>query len=647
MNRTLISLAILKINWETNRVDYIDNFIPFLGYLLYKRNYEKFDSAGLSGLKSDFKDEYGLVIPNYALLTICNRASKQNLKLLRRDSGVFYVNREKAASFDNSVNRMEVSNKFEAIILRIIDFAKEQYNMIVTESQVTDSIIAFLKHHDLDILFASHEQSALPIVSSNAKFKYVISSYAIYAKTHEQEYFNALADLAIGNALACAILYSDSTYSGRLKDLNLYLDTPLILTLLGLSGSFKEEAFGELLAMLKEDDAKLKILATTRGEVDTILSNTFDVLEKGEENIDIEKAPIAVRHCINNGITASDLELKMAGLDELLNKHGIEKSKVPDYMASKEYQIDEEELKQIIIDTYKTHSPDFVLTQRKDRTIDRDVKVLAGIYRFRRGLKPRNIRQSKDLFITSNTSLAYASRRYELKQDGDPQIVPSCLTDVFIGTFLWLQSPQKVIELNEKKFIADCYAAKQPTESLIRTYMLEVEKLKKDKKINMNDYYLLRSHQIAFRLLEEKTMGDPDEITGEAIGDIIQRIKADIKGQAEIDLQLEKQLHQDTIEELKNQKEKYAEREGQIDAWAEGMAKKLTNAIWFSIFVVLVTVYLATTNLGLNLPKIIIWFFIAVQIILTLLGLLFGFTFWGIRDKLINKIKNWILTVRR
>lgn len=646
MNRTLISLAILKINWETNRVDYIDNFIPFLGFLLYKKNYDKFDTDGLSGLKADFKDEYGLIIPNYALLTICNRASKQNLRLLKRDSGVFYVDRDKAASYDNSVTQQEVANKFEAIIVRIIDFAKEQYDMIVTESQVTDSIIAFLKHHDLDILFACHEQSTLPIVNSNAKLKYLISSYAIYAKKYEIEYFNALADLAIGNALACAILYSDSTYSGRLKNLNLYLDTPLILTLLGLSGSFKEEAFGELLAMLKADEANLKILATTRGEVDTILRNTFEALEKGEENINIEKAPIAVRHCINNGITASDLELKMACLDDMLSKHGIEKSKVPDYMASKEFQIDEEELKQIIIDTYKTHSPDFVLTQRKDRTIDRDVKVLAGIYRFRRGLKPRNIRQSKDLFITSNTSLAYASRRYELKQDGDPQIVPSCLTDVFIGTLLWLQSPQKVIELNEKKFIADCYAAKQPTEPLIRTYMLEVEKLKKDNKINMNDYYLLRSHQIAFRLLEEKTMGDPDEITGETIGDIIQRIKADIKGQAEIDLQKEKQLHQNTKDELKNQKEKYAEREGQIDAWAELMARRVTNIIWFAFFVLLVTVYLATTTPGLNIPNYIFWFFIVVQIVLTLMGLLFGFTFWGIRDKIINKIKHWILTVR-
>ena len=57
MNRTLISLAILKINWENARVDYIDNFIPFLGYLLHKKGYDHLEPDDLKNLKNDFKDE--------------------------------------------------------------------------------------------------------------------------------------------------------------------------------------------------------------------------------------------------------------------------------------------------------------------------------------------------------------------------------------------------------------------------------------------------------------------------------------------------------------------------------------------------------------------------------------------------------------
>lgn len=645
MNRTLLSLAILKINWENARVDYIDNFIPFLGYLLYKKNYDHLESDDLKNLKNDFKEEYGLLIPNYALLTICNRASKPKQKLLHRESGIFYVEKNEVAKYDNSSKQKEVSDKFTAIIKRIIEFAYEQFKMTVTEDEISDAIIHFLKHHDLDILFAARDLSVLPKVNNNAKNKYIISSYAIYAKEHEKEYFNALADLAIGNALACAILYSDTTYSGRLKKLNLYLDTPLILTMIGLSGKFKEDAFEELLNMLKADQANLKILETTRGEVDTILSNSLAMLEKGEDNINIEKAPIAVKHCLDNGISASDLEMKIAGLEETLSNHGITKSKVPDYMESKDFQIDEELLKQTIIDTYKIHSPDFVLTQSKDRTIDRDVKVLSGIYRFRRGFKPRSIRESKDLFVTSNTSLAYASRLYEQNQDKDTKVVPSCLTDVFIGTVLWLQSPQKVIELNEKKFIADCYAAKQPSETLIKTYIAEVEKLRQNKRINQEEYYLLRSHQTAIKLLEEKTMGDPDEITGETIGDIIARIKANIKGQAEIDLQEERKQHQATKNELESQIERYEDRENRIDERAEEIATMIANIIWGLIFVFLLVMLFVTTVPGISVASYIFAVLVVVQIVVTAMNLGWGFTFWDIRKKMIIKIKNRVLSI--
>ena len=644
MNRTLISLAILKINWENARVDYIDNFIPFLGYLLHKKGYDHLEPDDLKNLKNDFKDEYGLLIPNYALLTICNRASKQRQKLLNRDSGIFYVDKNEAAKYDNSSKQKEVEEKFEAIIKRIKDFAYEQFNMTVKEDEISEAIIQFLKHHDLDILFAAHDLTVLPKVNSNAKNKYIISSYAIYAKEYEKENFDALADLAIGNALACAILYSDTTYTGRLKNLNLYLDTPLILTMIGLSGTFKEDAFEELLNMLKADEANLKILETTRGEVDNILSNALAILEKGEDDINIEKAPIAVKHCLDNGISASDLEMKIAGLDETLKNHGIGKSKVPDHMESKDFQIDEKILKQTIIDTYTTHTPDFVLTQSKDRTIDRDVKVLSGIYRFRRGFKPRTIRESKDLFVTSNTSLAYASRLYEQKQDKDPKVIPSCLTDVFIGTVLWLQSPQKVIELNEKKFIADCYAAKQPSEALIRTYMAEVEKLKQNKRINLEEYYLLRSHQTAFKLLEEKTMGDPEAITGETIGDIIARIKANIKGQAGMDLEKEKMEHQRTKGELDSQINKYNSLENKVAAKAECIAKWIGNILWGLLFLFLLCMCIFTLMPGKYVASGLFGLLAIVQAFLTALNMWSGFNFWKPRERLIEVIKKRIIS---
>src|SRR5690606_21845094 len=155
---------------------------------------------------------------------------------------------------------------------------------------------------------------------------------------------------------------------------------------------------------------------------------------------------------------------------------------------------------------------------------NRDVKVLSGIYRFRQGYKPRVIKDSKHLFITSNTALAFASKVFESKENGTHFTIATCLTDVFLGTVIWLQSPQKIENLNTKRFIADCYSATQPSTELIKKYMLEVEKLKAEKKINNDAYYILRTHRASLNLLEKNTMGDPEAFDGSSTAEILDTI---------------------------------------------------------------------------------------------------------------------------
>ena len=43
MNRSILSLAIIKAHWEDNKSDYIDNFIPFTGALLNDKKYHEVD----------------------------------------------------------------------------------------------------------------------------------------------------------------------------------------------------------------------------------------------------------------------------------------------------------------------------------------------------------------------------------------------------------------------------------------------------------------------------------------------------------------------------------------------------------------------------------------------------------------------------
>ncbi len=332
----------------------------------------------------------------------------------------------------------------------------------------------------------------------------------------------------------------------------------------------------------------------------------------------------------------------------MLESSNIVSTTVPSHIENREFQIDETDLKKTIISTYRGIIKDFnPKDQNKIGTIERDVKVLSGIYRFRQGYKPKTIKDSKDLFITSNTALAFASRIFETKENGTSFTIPTCLTDIFLGTVIWLQSPQKVESLNEKKFIADCYSAIQPSDLLIKRYMAEIHKLSDNNKISKDEYYLLRTHRASINLLEAKTMGDPEAFNGETAEEILENIVYSIKGAEAEKLNKEKEEHQATKDILNIKLSVLNNLETGLYFKAGRIANSLGRLIFWIL--TLITGFALAINLFPNLyspkpsVKILIWIFIGIM---TLFNLTTGFNIIGLKDKLIillkNRIYNWM-----
>lgn len=639
MNRTLISLAIIKSHWERNKSDYIDNFIPFTAAILNDKNYEKID---LALFQADFKKRYGLDIPKNALITIFNRARKKGI--VKRVQGDFVYDKENSTSNIKHIESADVERKFNKVVTSIIKFGKKEHNLKVEEDEIEKALLSFLKQHDLDILFAAKDHSVLPDVKSTKKLKYLISSFALFAAKEEPTLFQFLTDISIGHALSGAILYSEfNSFSGKLKDLNIYLDTPIILGLLGFSGEFKKSSIEELVKILNEEKANVFILDTTRGEVDYILNDGLTWLQKGI--YDLEKASRILRFCHREGVTATDLEQKILSVDNMLTDLNIISTSVPDHVDNEKFQIDEVELKKTIKGIYKNIIKNYDKDDySKEGTINRDVKVLSGIYRFRQGYKPRVIKDSKHLFITSNTALAFASKVFESKENGTHFTIPTCLTDVFLGTVIWLQSPQKIENLNTKRFIADCYSATQPSTELIKKYMLEVEKLKAEKKINNDEYYILRTHRASLNLLEKNTMGDPEAFDGSSTAEILDTIMYSIKGEEQEKLNNEEKAHSQTKEKLNVVSAEKQKLTRSLDKKADKISKGISQFIF--VIMILVIGYCLVVNLYTDYlnpsqtVKNILWVIIGVM---TLLNLTNGFNILGFRDKIQRKIKAKIL----
>jgi hypothetical protein len=580
MNRTLLSLAILKTNWDTNQKDYIENFVPFVAELISRKKHTVLDDKQLS---EDFKTEFGLVIPTHPTITILNRAAKRGL--VQRDHNRFIPVIEKATELGFGKRSAEQQRALEKVFGELKAFALASFNRTIEDKEIEAAFISYLRDHDLDILFAAEYGSPLPEVKNPQKVRYIVARFITECSKKEPQLFKFILDITVGHALAATILYREfNNFGGKLDSVAFYFDTRFLLRLIGLEDEHRQFAAEELLRILADQKAKLGVFELTLQEVKRILDDCLDKLQKG--NVDIANESRAVRYLVRHNKKASDVEQLILRLPSLLEEFHIITEPFPEYDALKKYQIDENDLFNLIVEIYSTFDPTFNKTA-KEKTVRRDVDVISAIYRARKGARPNIIKDARAFFVSPNTALAYASRRFEAKANGLHFSIPCCVTDVFLGTLIWLQTPAKVQAISEMKLIADCFAALQPSDLLLKKYLQAVEVLKNDGKITNDQYYLLRTHRAAINLLEEKTLGDPEAFEGKTAEEILDDIIANIKAEERRLLQEEKERHSATAQLLEDERKKRAAVVNAIDRRADQMANAVSNVLSGLLFVVL------------------------------------------------------------
>lgn len=581
MNRTILSLAILKTNWHKLHKDYLENFVPFVATLIVRKKYSDLDPKVIS---DDFRTEFGLLIPIFPTISILKRAATRNL--LNRDHGKFIPKLEKAVELDFTAKSLEQQRELEKVLSELKRFASDRFSIPLDDKTAGDALVGYLREHDLDILFAAETQSPLPNVSNPKRIKYVVNSFVKECFQREPSLFRFILDITVGHALAATVLYKEfNSFSGKLNNVSFYFDTRFVIRLVGLEGIERQASAVELVKSLSDEKANLRIFDKTYREIEGVLYDCIDKLQKG--NVDVASASRVLRHFITNNRNSADVEQLLVALKSRIAEHNIHIEQLPEFQSLQLHQIDEEALLKLVLESYSSTDPEFDKVAR-EAMVRRDVEVVSGIFRLRQGVKPRSIKESKAIFVTPNNGLAAAIRRFEVSSNVTDFFIPTCVTDVFVGTLLWLQSPAKVQQINERKIIADCYAALQPSEFLIKKYVEAVDQMKASGRITTDEYYLLRTHRAAINLLEEKTLGDPDAFDDKTPEEILDDIKAKIKNEEKQKFLQEKELHAQTKAELDQAISKQKKLELSVEARAEQLAKLLSNGLTVLLLLIII-----------------------------------------------------------
>ena len=161
MNNTIASLALIKVNWdnETKRQDFIENFVPFIATLLNRKNYATVD---VNVVCPDFEQEFGLKIPYHPMMAILSRTMKNGF--IQRKNNNYYPEKKKLLEADFTEVALDQERKHKLVVNEFMAFCSQKYNITINEADADNIFIAFLKEHDLDILFINNgKESILPV----------------------------------------------------------------------------------------------------------------------------------------------------------------------------------------------------------------------------------------------------------------------------------------------------------------------------------------------------------------------------------------------------------------------------------------------------------------------------------------------------
>lgn len=233
---------------------------------------------------------------------------------------------------------------------------------------------------------------------------------------------------------------------------------------------------------------------------------------------------------------------------------------------------------------------------------------------------------------------ATANRKFELLSPDYNYALPACLTDVIVGTAIWLQSPAKMSILNEKKLIADCYAALQPSNLLIKKLVTEADKLKKSGTVTNEEYYLLRTSRAVRELLTEKTMGDHENFTAKTPEEILEEMHEKIRREEGLKFLNEKEEHERTkrrLESIEEEKQAILKR---IRKTA-GFISNIIGYFCYGLGVIFIGLFLfdqinPTYFQNKSFKKILI----ILAVIFNVGSLVYGMNLRNIKDK----IRQWI-----
>ena len=525
MNRnTIISLAMLYAVWQTKHKDVLDLLRPFVLYAVgttTKIN-DRIDIDVICGCMekefgySSFPQAIGTRILQREAVDV-DTASKKNI--VKRDGAFYLINSldEQNALFAERRTKCKEKSDAVSVALSVYLNKKEACGRNnYTQEEAERYLLTFFEARGNSVLTSVDDLRQ--ILSKNNELEYFIARFILEHNEKRSIYMDYIVELVKGYYVTTAIYYqAENPNITTFRDVTFYLDTSILLAYLGYKSKPQNDSVQELVRNLKHNGANLACFNYNIEEVDSILTAYKMSRVQGSRGT----SSITLEHFDENEYSYSHVESEQRVFADRLRADGI----VPvDPNSMLESNGSDRSIAGLLNDDAIKAGVLSIRPRYNLTTLPEDIQAINAISRVREGKTLRYIEKCKAVFITKNTVLVSATKKFLEEQEVDVGF-PLAITDEDLCVIAWLKDFKISNNLPKMRLLENVLAAINPTPELMDAYFSHINSLEKRGSISQDEATLLRIEHFARTELMSITHGNPAAVTEIVVDEIRHRMK--------------------------------------------------------------------------------------------------------------------------
>jgi len=604
----IATLALLKARYDSGN-DHITMFLPFV-LDSFRSATEVFTSPEMQSL---IEKRHSIEIPLHTLKTLLTRCTHEGYCF--REGGAYHKT-SKELPCDDLISlrslaikqQKQLSDSFEAYCNKINAKIPQGFDYM-------QAIFDYIDAHHIVLLLNPTNTST---THHSKKTEFLVALFIKNVVTKDPSLGQVLKEILQGFVLQNALLLKDiSLVKSKLNNLEVFLDSNVIISALGYRGEAGESAAKESIELLRSTGAAVSTFEITIEEIKRLL-HVYQVHLGSVEGIKTLRQTDVTRHFLKNKYTPSDIKEKISLIETNIRGLRLNIRKMPP--REEKYTLDEDLLHQKISRKISNETAG----SAEEKRIQHDIDCIAGVLTKRKGLMSDKLESTKAIFSSDSAITISNISSWYFDQVGRRDCISPIIHHHAMTNIAWLKSSiGNGVALNE--LIASCSSALIPPPKSWEKFVNHLDKLEKDGQINSDEAVAIVCNDLTNSLLMKQSFDDTEE-DAISFDEIIERVKEDYKRESSEQINCLESKARKTAKQMRESKKHLrssCDKAAAVISWILCIVL-VVGAVWGFI-----STKSDDSNMYFNFYNI-----------LTFTSLFFGFSIFGFRRKINGKISN-------